>query len=161
VTRYAVLVKGFPENITEKEVAEMFSSNYDLSKRQPYFPAGGLSQDGCRILSFRVAFMLVLLTAVVYYAHSSHNLMDDILAEAGFGYFSGFSKFLLNVVLLFSASFMCGFIAMKFAEHRRWGEPTERPTPQEIYEERVDLMVSERGNEEGMRASRRAKVARS
>jgi hypothetical protein len=134
-------VKGFPPDVTEKEVAEMFSTNYDLSKRQPYFP-GGLSQEGCKILSFRATFALVLLIAIIHYTQSSHNLMADILAEAGFSYFSGFMKFLFNVVLIMSASYTCGFIAMKLAEHRKWGEPTERLTPQEIYQESMDLKVS-------------------
>lgn len=119
----------------------MFSTNYDLSKRQPYFP-GGLSQEGCKILSFRATFALVLLIAIIHYTQSSHNLMADILAEAGFSYFSGFMKFLFNVVLIMSASYTCGFIAMKLAEHRKWGEPTERLTPQEIYQESMDLKVS-------------------
>ena len=134
-----MLVKGLPADVKEEEVAEMFSSNYNLSMRQPYHPLGGLSQEGCQKLSFRATFIIVFISCIVYYAQTSHNFMADILDEAGFGYFSGFSKFLLNVFLFLSSSFCSGYAAMKIVEYRKSGALISRHTPQEIYEDTLEV----------------------
>ncbi|GMH85714.1 hypothetical protein TrST_g4791 [Triparma strigata] len=138
--RYTVMVKGLPPDVEVEEVKRFFSENYDLSRRHPSFPVLGLSEEGCNVISFWATFGVCEVVGLGHFIHSKINLTHVILVEAGFGYFDGTVKDVMNVMVLTFISFCLGYMAKSVVSCYKVGAAVDRATPQEIYEARIKKM---------------------
>ena len=137
--RYSVMVRGLPPDVTEAEVANFFSTNYDLSKRQLRYPMMGMEEEGCRNIAFWLSFLFVELLGLIHFGQTNVNFMHEILVETGFGYFDGTLKDIMNVLFITLASYCAAAASRAFISLRRVGKAVERSTPQEMYEEKLKM----------------------
>ena len=138
--RYSVLIRGLPTDVTEELLSSFFSSHYDLSKTQPFFPSFGISAHGvsktAQTLTFTVSLTLLTLH---FYLNPDINYTSDALSWSGFGYASPTAANALNLFLLVVVSLVLAKLATLYVSFRKIGNPSDRETPQTIYETRVAL----------------------
>ena len=102
----------------------------------------------CTPSYFRVTFLFNFALLLLHYRQSQQNVTSDLLDELGFGYFSDAVMVFLNCGMLAFLSAIVAIVVSKVAAKSGIGTPSERMTPQEIYEETLEKEQSAatRGN---------------